>query len=103
MNTLLSEIFETKKVINADGQGLPLHSHISQFEGEVLQTWIAGREPRRLLEVDFAYGISVLFICEALEPFEQVSHDIIDPFQRTDWQSVGMLNLERAGYTGRYS
>ena len=103
MNDLLREIFETKKVISADGQALPLHSHIPPFEGEVLQTWIAERQPRRLLEIGFAYGISALFVCEAIESFEPVSHDIIDPSERTDWQSVGTLNLERAGYAGRYT
>lgn len=103
MNPLLREILGTQSVTNADGQALPLHSHVPEFEGEVLQAWIAEHKPRQLLEVGFAYGISSLFICEAIQPFDHLSHDIIDPYQRTNWQSVGLLNLERAGYAGRFT
>jgi len=48
-----------------------------------------------------AYGVSALWICEALKP--NARHVVIDPNQRggpwgNDWHGIGLANLERAGF-----
>jgi glycosyltransferase involved in cell wall biosynthesis len=45
-----------------------------------------------------AYGVSTLFICQALRDKGGGHHTAIDPEQHSTWQSIGMLNLKRAGY-----
>ena len=103
MNSVLSEILRTGKTFSPDGKAHPLHSHIPQLECEVIQTWIAEYKPRRLLEIGMGYGISSLFICDAMTNVKNFSYRIIDPFQRRDWQSIGTFNLNRAGFEDRYT
>ena len=98
MNPVLSRILETQQVELADGSSLPLHSHISEEEGNYLQRIISQIRPTQTLEVGFAYGISTLFICEALSNVGGSLHIAIDPYQEGPWQSVGLCNAERAGY-----
>lgn len=86
------------KVRAADGEELPLHSHIPLLECQMIQAWLRDCQPQRLLEIGMAYAISTLAICEAIA-WERVNYyHVIDPFQRTIWRSIGLLNLEEAGY-----
>src|SRR5262249_40611568 len=61
-------------------------------------------KPKCSLEIGCAYGISSLYICEALcEAVSSPKHIIIDPFQfphqrGSGWEGIGLLNLKRAGY-----
>jgi predicted O-methyltransferase YrrM len=100
--SLLNDIFG-RGVVELNGeQTLPLHSHLLLLECRLLQAWLTACKPRRVLEIGMAYGISSLAICEVLQHFEDVRFDIIDPHQRSDWQSVGIRNLTRAGFDGFY-
>jgi predicted O-methyltransferase YrrM len=103
MNQVLSEILQSKRSMNRDGSGfIDIHSIISLDEGEFLSRLIAERKPRVSLEVGLAFGISALFICEALETASpDPRHIVIDPAQYAEahWHGVGMANLERAGYS----
>jgi len=102
MNPVLRQILETDQVLAPDGSALPLHSGISPKACEVIQAWIGQHRPRRLLEIGFAYGISSLFICDAIAGSGEVEYHIIDPLQQSLWQSVGRSNLDRAGFAGLY-
>jgi predicted O-methyltransferase YrrM len=102
MNELLARILATGIVTTADGEDRTLHSNMPRLEGELIQAWVAQQQPRRLLEIGFAYGISTLFICEALKSFEGIRYDIIDNSQQTIWESIGIANMERAGYGDVY-
>ena len=66
MNTVLSRILETQTVRTSTGQELPLHSHVEQIEGELLERWISDYKPMSVLEIGLAYGISALYICDAI-------------------------------------
>jgi predicted O-methyltransferase YrrM len=98
MNTILREILETNLVYTPEGKALPLHSHIPRAECEIIQQWIHDHQPHNLLEIGFGYGISSLFICDAINGMQGISYHIIDAFQSSSWNTVGIFNLKRAGF-----
>ncbi|MGH9642976.1 MAG: class I SAM-dependent methyltransferase [Terriglobales bacterium] len=99
MNTVLSEILKTGLTVSGDGnETTRVHSSISQEEGEFLQWLIREVDPTISLEVGLAYGVSALFICDALKRQSETKHIVIDPVQRSAWQGIGIANLRRAGY-----
>jgi len=102
MNPVLSGILDTKQSLSADGKStIPVHSMISADEGEMLSRLIADRRPGTSLEVGLAFGVSALFICEALRKASPAArHVVIDPAQHADayWKGAGLANLKRAGF-----
>jgi Methyltransferase domain len=48
--------------------------------------------------VGCAFGISSLYICEALREVNAAKHVIIDPYQHYLWEDIGIANLRRAGH-----
>ena len=50
------------------------------------------------LEVGCAYGVSSLYICEALREVGY-KHIVIDPYQHSGWKGIGLANLRRANYS----
>lgn len=88
MNPALSEILKS---------GLTVQS-IPEDEGAFLQALVRQADPTVSLEVGLAYGISALFICDALNVRSGTQHTVIDPFQYSNWKGAGIRNLERAGY-----
>ena len=76
-----------------------LRSAISPPEGDFLQELIRNNDCRRTVEVGCAFGLSSLFICDALSEKADPQHVIIDPFQKTEFENRGIRNLERAGFT----
>jgi predicted O-methyltransferase YrrM len=78
-----------------------LPSHVDPVEGAFLQELVASVRPETSLEIGMAYGVSTLFICEALERAGSgARHIVSDPFQLSLWRGIGLQNLERAGYGG---
>jgi predicted O-methyltransferase YrrM len=68
-------------------------------EGRLLTRIIDDVRPTATLEIGMAYGVSTLFICEALSTLgHPVRHTVIDPFQSTQWRGIGMRNVADAGY-----
>lgn len=102
MNQVLSDILRTRQTLSRDGKTtIDVHSSVSIEEGELLSRLIAERKPKISLEVGLAFGISALFICDALKKSSLVPrHIVIDPEQNSAryWQGIGLGNLERAGY-----
>lgn len=106
MNAVLESILSTATV--RDGANLltlnhpdfpALQSHIDPAEGAFLQSLIAEVRPRTSLEIGMAYGVSTLFICEALDRLQhRARHIVMDPNQRSQWKGIGLQNAERAGY-----
>jgi hypothetical protein len=78
-----------------------LHSNISEEEGSFIQGIIREARPQVSLEVGCAYGVSSLYICEALCEVNAVKHIIIDSHQsfpygkdhRSGWE--GELDPDR--------
>jgi predicted O-methyltransferase YrrM len=104
MNKVLADILETGAAKTANGSGsVKIHSSISSAEGQFLQKLIRQADPTVSLEVGLAYGISALFICDALNVRNGTQHIAIDPNQHggpwgNTWDGVGIANLRRAGY-----
>lgn len=96
------QLVESGTVRDADGREHLLHSHLPRLECEVLQHWLRSTPARRVLEVGMAYGISTLALCEVLAeddpPRSSPPLLVVDPHQETQWRSIGLTNLERAGH-----
>jgi predicted O-methyltransferase YrrM len=109
-------MLSSQQVVARDGSTVPLNSQISREEGDALQGLIRASRPQVSLEVGLAYGVSALYICEALVEVGATKHIVIDPYQhgaesidfvagtdhtmRVGFDGLGLLNLERAGYAG---
>jgi predicted O-methyltransferase YrrM len=100
VNEILQDILSTGKVQSVNGEKFDLVASITPGVGELLSSLIQQRKPKVSLEVGLAYGISALYICDALTKVGAKRHYIIDPNQSADWKGIGLLNLERAGYKG---
>jgi len=99
MDKILQSILHSGSVVAKDGTNHALgNHHIPEDEGEFLQTMIKGTQPKVSLEVGCAYGISSLYICEALREVNATKHIIIDVYQHDGFAGIGLLNLQRAGY-----
>jgi len=104
VNSVLSEILNTGATQTADGKGtVKVHSAVSVAEGHLLQKLVRQVDPTMSLEVGFAYGVSALFICDALNVRKGTQHIAIDPNQYRgqwgdSWEGIGIANLHRAGY-----
>jgi predicted O-methyltransferase YrrM len=116
VHSVLAQMLSSQQVVARDGSTIPLNSQISREEGDALQRLIRASKPRVSLEVGLAYGVSALYICEALAEVGGTRHIVIDPYQhgaesidfvagtdhamRVGFDGLGLLNLERAGYAG---
>ncbi|HTU00909.1 MAG TPA: class I SAM-dependent methyltransferase [Candidatus Sulfotelmatobacter sp.] len=105
MHPYLAELQRTAIVLDAEGQPRPLDSHISCEEGLFLQEVIRDIRPATSLEIGMAFGVSTMFICEALREVGAGKHIAIDPgpvyhegSRALDRCGLGLLNLERCGY-----
>ena len=108
MNAVLESILSTatvtdgRQVLTLNHPELPtLPTHVDPAEGAFLQELIADVRPRTSLEIGMAYGVSTLFICEALQRTRpDARHIVMDPYQRSMWRGIGLQNAERAGFGG---
>lgn len=103
MNEVLAEIVRSGRVTKPSGEQVDVHSNVSPGEGAFLQQLVAQLRPRVSLEVGLAYGVSALYLCDALAAVGAERHIVIDPNQIAgewgdSWQGVGLENLERAGH-----
>lgn len=106
-NRVLDRLLDSGTIPLEDGAAVTLRhpefpeslSHIDRDSGALLQRLIAEQRPQRTLEVGLAYGISTLFICDALQALgPRARHIVIDPFQHGKWRGLGLRNLAQAGY-----
>jgi predicted O-methyltransferase YrrM len=109
--TVLDRIVETGTVETPDGEAIVAHSNVVPAEGEFLQRVIREVRPKCSLEIGLAYGLSTLYMCEALVEVGAERHVAIDPYQYgvpaneqacfagfSGWKGVGVANVRRAGY-----
>ena len=98
VNKIIQDIYASGKVVGKDGKVHELHSAIDPEEGRFIYN-IIEKDPSlcTCLEIGCAYGLASLHICAALQNRPGATHTIIDPFQRSSWDGVGIRNLEDAG------
>jgi predicted O-methyltransferase YrrM len=107
LNPVLSRILSTHQVtdgtvtLNLNHPETPgRDSHLREDEGALLQRIIDDIRPAATLEVGMAYGISTLFIMDALHRSGRAPyvHYALDPFQSTLWRGIGVQHVREAGY-----
>lgn len=104
MHPVLEEIYATGLVEDATGQRFsPFPVATPREVAQRLVDIVERHDRRSTLEVGMAYGLSTLAICGAHERRGEGSHVAIDPFQRSQWKGIGLLNIERAGLLDRLS
>ena len=98
MNSVLEEILRSRQITAPDGTILPLHSHVSREQGQFLREIVEQLRATTSLEIGLAYGVSALFICDAMVQQENARHIAIDPGQVANWDCIGVHHLRQAGY-----
>jgi len=99
MNPILKEIVETGCCRSESGEVFKLEYQVPVDVGEFLGSVVAEVKPQRSLEVGLAFGISAMYICDALPKSPPPQHLVIDPGQMgPDFKGTGLYNLRRAGY-----
>jgi predicted O-methyltransferase YrrM len=106
MNTVLERILSTQTVTDGavtlplrhpDFPSLPVA--LDAPEGAFLTEIIRRVRPEASIEIGMAYGVSTLFICDALRQLgHPVAHTAIDPYQSTQWRGIGLSNVRAAGF-----
>lgn len=98
MNPYIDKIYSLGTVENsAGGQISCFPTSISYKKGIFLHDFLRVQKPSKTIEIGMAYGLSTLFICQALKDNNFGMHTVIDPFETQEWDSVGLSNLENAG------
>lgn len=97
MHQLLENIFETHYFSTLDKKEVKIHAETGKEQCAFLQGIIADNSFTRSVEIGFAYGVSALAITEAIVK-NNGHHTIIDKFEHTSWDGVGLDLLAQAGY-----
>jgi predicted O-methyltransferase YrrM len=99
MHPLIESIYATKHVEDADGnrhEAFP--ASIPYEDGMALYNVVRHTGAKRTLEVGMAFGVSSLFILQALDENHGTQHTSIDPWQEKWWYRTGLANVRRAGF-----
>jgi predicted O-methyltransferase YrrM len=106
MDRIVEEIYATKTVTDGTATYSALNpvnhrpTYVDPAEGALLQRMVLAVKPRTTLEIGMAYGVSTLFICEALAALPHPStHIVMDPLQQCRWRNIGLRNVEAANYS----
>jgi len=98
MKSFIRNVYKERVVIGKSGNSHELIGEINVEQGDLIAEIIRNHSGIiKTLEVGCAYGLSSLHICMALCGREGAHHTIIDPFQSSEWDGAGVLNLEKSG------
>jgi predicted O-methyltransferase YrrM len=70
---------------------------ISAEEGDFLWRLVRDNGYQKTIEIGCALGISSLYICDAAASGSGAAHVAVDPFQSTQWQNLGVRNVQARG------
>lgn len=103
VGSVLADIVATGEMVLPSGERLRVSSHIDPACGGLLQRCIAEVGPRVAVEVGLAFGISSLYILEALAACSAEKLIGMDPSQLgTHWRGGGLHNIARSGHAELY-
>ncbi len=102
VSSLLKTIILTYKTQAKGVRSETIEAGVKVPEGYHLYSLVKANKFENILEVGFAYGISALFICEALKENKSGKLISIDPNQSTQWKNIAVKHLEQAGLS-KYS
>lgn len=109
MNPVLKEIMRSGYTESPDGEKVKVDDAISIEEGLLLQKIIRDTKAAVCVDIGLGYGVSSLFICDALAKTPDARLITIDPKQlspekgigyliRKEKKGIGLNNLKKAGY-----
>lgn len=98
MNAYLQRIIEEKQFTGVDGKIVELNWNVPVAEGLKFQELINEHNVSCTLEIGTAFGISSIFICEAINGKSGARHITMDPFQHAFFKNNGLHNIKQAGY-----
>jgi predicted O-methyltransferase YrrM len=96
-SALLARLLAERRVRSDFGEEFELDSEVSPEGGAMLQKLVRELHASTTLEIGLAYGISALYICDALRTKPGARHIVIDPEQHTQWHGVGLRHLRMTG------
>jgi len=100
VNAILERILETGKVTDSNGNTHDVFpTSLRPETGRALGELVTELKPQRSIEVGMAWGLSTLFICDALADIPNARHTTIDPYQQQAWHGIGLANVREAGYS----
>ena len=72
---------------------------VNAAEGEALREWVRRERAARTIEIGLGYGVSALFICDALLAGGRADarHVVLDPNQTWRFADCGLQLIEEAG------
>ncbi|MFC5067306.1 class I SAM-dependent methyltransferase [Flaviflagellibacter deserti] len=98
MNAVLTELLSTHSVTAPSGRIFQTTVGVSREDASFISDIInADPEIVRTLEVGCALGFSSLAICESTKARSGAHHTIVDPFQVSGWEELGVFHLRKAG------
>lgn len=104
MNAVLEQIYRDRKATDLDGNVVDVSiSGVPTFDGEALHALVRAIKPAQSVETGFAYGLSTLFILDAMHENGSGHHTAIDPFEVSAFKGVGIANVQRAGFAERFT
>lgn len=98
MNPLIDAIYTQGHFLDpADKSVSPFPDSIKRPEGEAIYHLIRQAKPQATLEVGMAWGLSSLFICQALKDNGSGHHTAVDPYELSAYRGSGVHNVQQAG------
>jgi predicted O-methyltransferase YrrM len=102
-NSVLDRIVETGRTILPSGEEVEATGYIDPACGGLLESVIRAVRPKVGVEVGLAFGISTLYILEALKETGGEKLIGMDPAQHDNhWRGGGLHNIRQAGYESLY-
>lgn len=104
MNHIIEEIERDGTTVLPDGERVRIRSAVGPASGRVIRHAIEAAQPRLGCEVGLAFGMSTLYILDAMKDFGNGRLIGMDPAQHDrTWRGGGLHNLRRAGFSDRYT
>lgn len=98
MHKLLEEVLANKRFVTSQNKEVTIHSETGREQCLFLQKIISENKVKESIEIGFAYGMSTLAIAEKVVG-NGGRHVVIDKFERSFWDSVGLELVAQAGYS----
>jgi predicted O-methyltransferase YrrM len=103
MNPVIDEIESCGLTSLPDGSRVPIHGNVGPESGKVIQRAIKATSPRLGIEVGLAFGMSTLYILDAMQLRGEGQLIGMDPAQHdATWRGGGLYNVQRAGFGHQY-